>query len=58
MELTCDPGFRIQPSFYLFQISTSIGRPSNWRVTMGFPKQLGGSLILETGDSIGLRSPG
>ena len=35
MELTCDFGFRNQPSCYLFRTTASAGRPSNWRETTG-----------------------
>ena len=58
MELTCDPSFRNQPSGCLFWTSTSAVRPRNLRKTIGSSKQLRGSLSLETGDSVGLKSLG
>ena len=51
MELTCDSGLRNQPSFYLFRTAASVGRPSNWRKTIG-------ALRLVTGVSAGLGFPG
>ena len=51
MELTCDPGFRNQPSCYLFQTAASARRPSNWR-------EITGALSLEIGVSTGLRCLG
>ena len=56
MELTCDPGFRNQPSCCLFRNFTFAGKPNKLRRTMEFSKQLGGLLSLETGVSSGLRS--
>ena len=35
VELTCDSGFRNQPSCCLFRTIASAGRPSNWRETTG-----------------------
>ena len=51
VELTCDFGFRNQPSCYLFRTTTSAGRPSNWRETIG-------ALRLGIGVSVGLGFPG
>ena len=51
MELTCDPGFRNQPSCCLFWTIASARRPINWRETTR-------SLSLEIGVSTGLRFPG
>ena len=50
MELTCDPGFRNQPSCCLFWTIASARRPSYWRETTR-------SLSLEIGVSTGLRFP-
>ena len=56
MELTCDPGFKNQPSCCLFRTFTFAGKPNKLRRTMVFSKQLGGLLSIETSVYAGLRS--
>ena len=51
VELTCDSGFRNQPSCCLFRTTAFAGVPSNWRETTE-------ALSLGAGVSIRLRFPG